>query len=214
MEEKVYEVLIVSYAFSALWTGPFSLHLFELHYLGLARKHHGRQLYLRKGCSIIALIVVNLLSPITLGIVLTASLLTVFCGLIDKIRRCRQSTDEPISRSSNIANIQHRAKRPSYIIEEVAITIKQDQSTFPCIDTVSQIKDDDNTCPICLRRINSLNTNRMNKTEIKLKRALDDELCVTLCNHVMHFKCLKNWLDLHQTCPICGSKQLVKQCKV
>ena len=126
----------------------------------------------------------------------------------------RQSSAQPISGPSNIADIQYCAIFPSSIIEEVAMTIKQDQSTFPCIDTVSQIKDDDDTCPICLRRINPSNTNRRNMTEITHSGALDDDPCVTPSNHVMHYKCLKDWLDLHQTCPICGSKQLVKQCKV
>ena len=54
----------------------------------------------------------------------------------------------------------------------------------------------------------------MNMTEITHSHALDDEPCATPCNHVMHYKCLRDWLDLHQTCRICGSKQLVKRCKV
>ena len=225
MAMELYGLLIFLYVFSTLFTGVCSLSVFVPYYSNVARKHHGLQLYLREGCSIIALIVVNLLSPITICIVLAASLLTLFCGLpcwgmlnscglIDKIKRCRQSSDEPISRSSNIANIQHRAKRPSSITQEVVLTIKQDHSTFPCTDTVSQIEDDGDTCPICLRRIYLPNTNKRDMTETSHGDASDHDSCLTPCNHVMHFKCLRDWLDLHQTCPICRSMQLIKQCKV
>ena len=204
------ELIISLYIFATLTTLGGSIEWFRLNYPKLALKHHGPQLHLRRGCYVIALIVVNLLSPITFFITCVAFNLIAFYSLAQR----QQSSAQPVSGPSNIAGIQHRAILPSSIIEEVTRTIKQDQSTFPCIDTVSQMENDDDTCPICLRRINSLNTNRMNKTEIKLKRALDHDPCLTLCNHVMHFKCLKDWLDLHQTCPICRNKQLMKQCKV
>lgn len=37
------------------------------------------------------------------------------------------------------------------------------------------------------------------------KNDCDDTLILTKCDHVYHYKCLKEWVDLNKTCPLCRS---------
>ena len=189
----------------------------QYYYRKLPAKYHGCQLHLRRGCWIIAGIVLSLLSPLYM-----ITWFCVGCPLMFlqpylkkrwKLKRANsklKSKNKCKQRSEDAENIL-----PSSIIEDVLLHNQQDMSKFRYISSVSELEDDDDgICPICLRSIYPANINKSNIIEITHDVALDDEPCATTCNHVMHYKCLREWLSLQQTCPICGSMQLMNRCKV
>ena len=202
------------------------------YYMWLLGKYHGRQLHLRRRCLIIAVIFVNLLSPLVVAV----GILLILCfmlfvtayviayvmtsGIAKCFKLCWQSKQanskfKPKNRSTQRSGGAELVFPSSFsFIQDVLIHNQQDTSIFPYISSISELEGDDGICPICLRSIYQPNINRSNIIEITHEVALDNEPCVTTCNHVMHYKCLREWLNLHQTCPICRSIQLMNRCKV
>ena len=225
-------IMIVMYVVSTLITLSFSPVFVQTYYRKLPDKYHDRQLHLRRGSFILALIVLNLLSPLTVGLYFAVGILwCVFFSLYITLSQLSTKLAKYLKRrwQSSKANSKIRSKNkckqssggaeillPSSIIQDVLLHNQQDMSKFPYISSVSELEDDDgDSCPICLRSIYPPNINRKcNIIEITHDVALDNEPCVTTCNHVMHYKCLREWLSLQQTCPICGSMQLMNRCKV
>ena len=71
----------------------------------------------------------------------------------------------------------------------------------------------DSTCPICLAPIFYQNISQEFITKT-CGGIIDDDRCVTTCEHVLHYKCLQDWLRLNSTCPVCRTTQQMTQCKV
>ena len=224
---------IFIYVLSTLTTLCFTPAVIGLPYQQLPDKYHGRQLCLRRGCLIIAGIVLNILSPITIALYLgvgslisLCTLLYVLLWLLPKYLTKRLQSYITASVAIKFAKSKSRCKNRSKhrnrsaenffpIMQDGVLHNQQDMLKFPYISSISELKDDGgDSCPICLRSIYPPNINRSNIIEIPHDVALDKEPCVTTCSHVMHYKCLREWLSLHKTCPICRSMQLMNRCKV
>ena len=67
-------------------------------------------------------------------------------------------------------------------------------------------------CPICLTRIDYQNKSYM--AFMSRDAPSDNEPCATSCDHVMHYGCLRDWLNINPTCPVCRQTQRVKVCRV
>ena len=63
---------------------------------------------------------------------------------------------------------------------------------------------DDPRCAVCLEGI------EMRKRDSKL-RPLDKDTCVTTCQHMFHYVCIRNWILKDKTCPVCRMYQLIEQ---
>ena len=226
--DLLFDLLFAISVFTLPMTICYSVIFVKRYYLKLPDRYHGWQLHLRRGCFILAVIVLNLLSPLTVGLCVAVGILfwllfTLFLMLYE-IAKCLKRR-WPRKRANSKFRSKNKCKQrsggaeillPSSIIQDVLLHNQQDMSKFPYISSVSELEDDDgDSCPICLRSIYPANINRKcNIIEITHDVALDNEPCVTTCNHVMHYKCLREWLSLQQTCPICGSMQLMNRCKV
>lgn len=103
---------------------------------------------------------------------------------------------------------------------------KKLEDKLPTI-TIWDLKNHDNTCIVCMDDLVKLSHER--RHEIKLKKSdnenneseieVDDNENITQsdidnskrhkmpkilpCGHMLHFSCLKNWMERSQTCPIC-----------
>ena len=224
MFDDLFDLLSDIYPWSTLWTAFTSLFFVKAYYLKLPDKYHGWQLDLRRGRFIIAVIFVNLLSPLVLVLLCAACILFSLYMMSLEIAKCLKQCWKSKRENSEFKS-KNRCKQrsggaeilfPSSIIRDVLLHNQQNMLKFPYISSVSELEvDDGDSCPICLRSIYPANINsKCNIIEITHDVALDNEPCVTTCNHVMHYKCLREWLSLHQTCPICRSMQLMNRCKV
>ena len=227
-----YELLISLYLLSLPVTICGSVVFVERYYLKLTDKYHGWQFRLRRGCIIVAVILVNLLSPLVflpwfaVGTLLFLYLMLYVIAYVMTSGRANcfkqrwqskqaRSKFKPKNRSTQRSGgAELVIPSSNSFIADVLTHNQQDTSIFPYISSISELEDDDGSCPICLRSIYQPNINRSNIIEITHEVALDNEPCVTTCNHVMHYKCLREWLNLHQTCPICRSIQVMTRCKV
>ena len=72
--------------------------------------------------------------------------------------------------------------------------------------------EDSSECPICLTRIYYQNKSYM--ASMSRDDPSDNEPCATSCDHVMHYGCLRDWLNTNPTCPVCRKRQSVKDCRV
>ena len=77
MSDDLFGFLIRFYAASLALTMTVSVALVSTYYMKLTDKYHGRQLHLRRGCFIIAVIFVNLLSPPVVAPLMVVG--TLFC---------------------------------------------------------------------------------------------------------------------------------------
>ena len=71
---------------------------------------------------------------------------------------------------------------------------------------------DSSECLICLTRIYYQNKSYM--ASMSRDDPSDNEPCATSCDHVMHYGCLRDWLNINPTCPVCRQTQRVKDCHV
>ena len=213
-------IIIVLYAVPMLLSIPNLIGFVLYHCRKIPAKYHGWQLHLRRGCWIVAGIVSCLLSPLYMYTwCCSLPLIYLLNHLLNKWKkRWKLKRANSKFRSKNKCKQRSGGAEillPSSIIQDLLLHNQLDHSTFPYISSVSELEDDDGICPLCLRSIHPAKVNRKcNLTEITRDVALDNEPCVTTCNHVMHYKCLREWLKLQLTCPICGSMQLMSQCKV
>ena len=92
--------------------------------------------------------------------------------------------------------------------------IKQPHIVYLTKNTTLQylLVEDSSECPICLTRIYYQNKSYM--AFMSRDDPSDNEPCATSCDHVMHYGCLREWLNINPTCPVCRKRQSVKDCHV
>ena len=74
------------------------------------------------------------------------------------------------------------------------------------IDEVSQVDklSEQMKCAICLENIEM----RVNRGHPLKPR--DDDVSMTRCSHMFHYKCIKNWILKDSTCPVCREGQVIE----
>ena len=74
--------------------------------------------------------------------------------------------------------------------------------------------DKDSSCPICLSLMYYQNTHQSDGAMMSRDAPSDNEPCATTCDHVMHYKCLQDWLNIKRSCPVCRQPQRLNGCRV
>ena len=64
-------------------------------------------------------------------------------------------------------------------------------------------------CCICLSEINEIN--EINENESDKNKENKENKVLKECDHVFHETCIKEWIKINETCPICRSKIIIKE---
>ena len=72
---------------------------------------------------------------------------------------------------------------------------------------------EDSLCPICCCQL-CCQTEHASMASSLLDTGEDKDACVTICDHVLHYGCLWEWMKRRETCPICRRRQLMSQCSL
>ena len=85
-----------------------------------------------------------------------------------------------------------------------------------CVDYKSRSVyklNDKRLCPICLNEV-CCQTQDAGVLSSSLDTGEDKDACVTICDHVLHYGCLWEWMKRRETCPICRREQQISQCSL
>lgn len=113
--------------------------------------------------------------------------------LLENNRRwIQQSEDARVARGDNYEQLLRLDER----VPTKKLT-KQELDSLPTLRFKNQISDNDTSCSICFENYDT-----------------KSNLCALPCKHKFHSKCIKEWLNVDRTCPICRRDAINGTCQL